>query len=65
MPDEIENPDTISREEFAKLFFEGVDEGYREWQAAQNATSARLPDWEAAIARAKREGVLPITPGTE
>jgi len=47
-----------SREEFCCEFFATLDEMYRDWRKANN--DATLPDWEEALVRAKREGVLPL-----
>jgi hypothetical protein len=46
--------DEASPEDFAKMFFEAVDEFYEEYR---EQSGSRLPDWEQALERAKREGV--------
>ena len=50
--------DDWSREKFCCEFFATLDEMYRDWRKANN--DATLPDWEEALVRAKREGVLPL-----
>lgn len=44
------------RERFCREFFLSLDEFYDGWKAENNG---RLLDWEMAVLRAKREGVLP------
>jgi len=45
-----------TKEQFCVEFFASLDEFYADWK---NLNNGSLPDWEAAILRAKREGVLP------
>lgn len=53
MPRPIE---IIDQGEFSKLFMDAVIELYGEWKDENDAS---LPDFEQAIGRAKRDGVLP------
>lgn len=46
-----------SKSKFSHEFFATLEEMYQDWSREHN--HARLPDWEEAIERAKREGVQP------
>jgi len=45
-----------TEEEFCSEFWGSVDEFYGRWK---ENSGGRLPDWEAAIARGKRDGIPP------
>jgi len=45
-----------TKEQFCQEFFASLDEFYKDWKDRMGGS---LPDWEAAVHRAKREGVLP------
>lgn len=45
-----------TEEEFCREFWGSVDEFYGRWK---ENSGGRLPDWEAAIARGKRDGIPP------
>jgi hypothetical protein len=48
----------VTHEHFSRLFMEAVEEFYEEWK---EKNEGRMPDFEAALSRAKRQGVLPAT----
>jgi hypothetical protein len=53
----INKIDNSSPEEFSEMFFASVDEFYLEYR---EQSGSRQPDWEHAVERAKREGVVPL-----
>lgn len=52
------NVNELTHEEFSKKFMASVVEFYEEWR---DENEARLPGFEQAIERVKRQGVLPAT----